>query len=203
MSPAHDWKTEDPASRAAIACAALAHAAESDYIGEPISQLEHALQAAHFGVQSGARNEVVLAALFHDIGHLIASDAPQMEGLGVLEHERLGAEWLKALGFSETVTRLVHSHVQAKRYLCSRNPQYAARLSRASTGTLAWQGGPMDADEANAFEADPLFSEILAIRQWDEMAKDPKLEVAPLAHYQPQIEDHLRTHEESKCSNTP
>jgi len=203
MPPIRPPALQDIPSRAAMACEALANAAKSDYIGEPISQLEHALQAAHFGAQAGARTEVVLAALFHDIGHLIAQDAPQMEGLGVVEHERLGAEWLRSLGFSETVARLVESHVLAKRYLCWRNPQYFARLSEASTGTLAWQGGPMDADEARTFEADPLFAEILAVRQWDEMAKDPSLQVADITTYRQPIEDHLRAEEASPCSNTP
>ncbi len=132
-----------------------------------------------------------------------AALAELLEGLGVVDHERLGAEWLRGLGFSETVARLVQSHVHAKRYLCWRNPQYLSRLSDASTGTLAWQGGPMEDDEARSFEADPLFSEILALRQWDEMAKDPELQVADIAAYRKPIEDHLRAQEAVQCSTTP
>jgi predicted HD phosphohydrolase len=46
-----------------------------------------------------------------------------MEGrgssVGRVGHERIGEEYLKGLGFSENVTKLVGSHVAAKRYLSS------------------------------------------------------------------------------------
>ena len=167
----------------------------SDYIGESVSQLEHALQSAHFARQSGANDELVLAALMHDIGHLLDPEAPTMEGLGVIEHERHGAEFLCAHGFSDTVARLVEGHVQAKRYLTYAKPAYAERLSEASRGTLAWQGGPMDAQEASAFEADPLFKATLALRTFDERAKEVDLEVADLESYRPCMEAHLNRDE--------
>ena len=119
-----------------------------DYIGEPISQLGHALQCAHWAKKQGADDEVILAALFHDIGHLIDASAPQMDGLGVINHEGLGRAFLEEHGCSERVGKLVEAHVQAKRYLCFKNPKYYARLSEASKGTLAWQGGPMSETEA-------------------------------------------------------
>ena len=169
----------------------LAASDASDYIGEEVSQLEHALQCAHFARESGASDEVVLAALMHDIGHLLDVDAPSMDGLGVIDHERLGADYLRASGFSNTVVKLVHGHVQAKRYLTYSKPAYAKRLSEASRGTLAWQGGPMSAAEASAFEADPLFKTILALRTWDERAKEVDLEVQGLADYRGVIEAHL------------
>ena len=88
------------------------------YIGEPVSQLEHALQCAALARAAKAAPAEVLAALFHDIGHLVAPpDAPEMAGLGILEHEHLGARWLAALGFKTDVCTLVASHVDAKRYL--------------------------------------------------------------------------------------
>ena len=114
----------------------------------------------------------VLAALFHDIGHLVApQDAPDMDGLGIVDHERIGAAWLEAFGFGPTVSALVGAHVEAKRYLAFRKAGYNERLSDASRGTLAFQGGPMAADEAARFEGDPLFASKIRLRTWDEAAK--------------------------------
>jgi predicted HD phosphohydrolase len=96
-----------------------------------------------------------------------------MDGLGVVDHERLGAELLRECGLGGKVADLVELHVQAKRYLCQARPAYAAKLSPASKGTLAFQGGPMTPDEARDFEAHPLFAEILRLRAWDEAAKVP------------------------------
>ena len=169
----------------------LSASAESDYIGEDVNQLEHALQAAHFAREAGASDAQVLAALTHDIGHLLDPEAPSMAGLGVIDHERVGADYLRAQGFSESVARLVEGHVQAKRYLTFAKPAYAARLSEASRGTLEWQGGPMDAAEAKAFEADPLFGPILAMRTWDERAKVVGLEVLGLEGYRACLVAHL------------
>ena len=76
----------------------LSASAESDYIGEDVNQLEHALQAAHFAREAGASDAQVLAALTHDIGHLLDPEAPSMAGLGVIDHERVGADYLRSLG---------------------------------------------------------------------------------------------------------
>jgi len=147
-------------------------AGHADYIGECVSQLEHMQQAAWLARHAGADDALILGAFFHDIGHLVASaGAPQMEGLGVLEHERVGAQYLRDCGFSGRIADLVELHVQAKRYLCFSRPGYAQKLSSASLGTLAFQGGAMSAEEARQFELHPLFADILRLRAWDEAAK--------------------------------
>jgi len=147
-------------------------AGHADYIGEPVSQLEHMQQAAWLARQAGADDGLILGAFFHDIGHLVAPDgAPQMEDLGVLNHEQVGAERLRECGFSGRVADLVELHVQAKRYLCFSRTGYAQKLSAASRGTLAFQGGAMSAEEAKEFEQHPLFEDILRLRAWDEAAK--------------------------------
>src|SRR5262245_52788636 len=95
----------------------LEAAAGSGYIGEQVSQLEHALQCAAAAERAGAPPEEVLAALLHDVGHLCApGDAPTMAELGVLQHEIIGAAWLRARGLPTTVCELVEGHVAAKRY---------------------------------------------------------------------------------------
>ncbi|WP_460122129.1 phosphonate degradation HD-domain oxygenase [Pseudomonas sp. H3_G09] len=153
----------------------------SDYIGEPVSQLEHMSQAAALAMAEGCDDEVVLAAFFHDIGHLCAEGAENMGGYGVVSHERLGADYLREAGFSERLARLVEYHVQAKRYLTLREPGYYARLSEASRRTLEYQGGVMSAAEADAFEADPLCALSLRMRRWDELAKERAVPVVDLA----------------------
>ena len=169
----------------------LRGSAQQDYIGEPISQLEHGLQCAYFADRCGAKDALIVGGLLHDIGHLIDASAPTMDELGVVNHENLGANYLTALGFSTEVTTVVANHVEAKRYLCWRNPQYMARLSDASRGTLMWQGGPMTDGEAAVFESGPHFKSILAVRQWDEMGKDPNLVVPELSHYESMMTEHL------------
>ena len=142
-----------------------------DYIGEPVSQIEHMSQAAQLAWAQGYDDEVVLAAFFHDIGHICAKTANNMGGYGVISHELLGARYLRDQGFSERIAKLVEYHVQAKRYLTLRQPGYYALLSEASLRTLGYQGGVMSDAEADAFEQDPLCALSLRMRVWDEQAK--------------------------------
>ena len=142
-----------------------------DYIGEPVSQIGHMSQAAQLALAQGYDDEVVLAAFFHDIGHICAKTANNMGGYGVISHELLGARYLRDQGFSERIAKLVEYHVQAKRYLTLRQPGYYALLSEASLRTLGYQGGVMSDAEADAFEQDPLCALSLRMRVWDEQAK--------------------------------
>jgi phosphonate degradation associated HDIG domain protein len=169
------------------------NARQSDYIGEGVSQLDHALQAAQLARAAGAADAEVLGALLHDVGHLCApADAPSMEGLGIVAHEQFGAAHLAALGISRGVTELVRGHVAAKRYLVAVRPDYAARLSLASQGTLRQQGGPMTPDECSAFEQDPRRDALLRLRSWDDQAKVPGLEAPDFDAYVPLLEADLR-----------
>lgn len=152
----------------------------SDYIGEPVSQIEHMSQAAELAIAEGYDDEVVLAAFFHDIGHLCAEGAENMGGYGVVSHERLGADYLRNAGFSERMARLVEYHVQAKRYLTLIEPGYYERLSEASRRTLEYQGGIMTTAEAEAFAQDPLCAVSLRMRLWDELAKQMAVPVINL-----------------------
>jgi phosphonate degradation associated HDIG domain protein len=152
----------------------------ADYIGEPVSQIEHMSQVAQLAMAEGFDDEVVLAAFFHDIGHICGQGGENMGGYGVVSHERLGADYLRRAGFSERLAKLVEYHVQAKRYLTFSQPDYYDRLSEASRRTLGYQGGVMTADEARAFEQDPLCAVSLRMRHWDEQAKDMHVPVLDL-----------------------
>ena len=117
-----------------------------------------------------------------------------MPGLGILRHEQVGANYLGKLGFSENICRLVEGDVQAKRYLTLKNSQYFEKLSDASRQTLAWQGGRMDAEEAEAFESHFLFELMIRMRHWDEAAKEVNRPLPVLEKYRAMCLRHLRRH---------
>ena len=118
---------------------------DADYIGEPVSTTEHSVQAFLVAREACESAEAQVACLLHDIGHLCGFEAgfePAMDGCGTVDHEGVGARFLGALGFPESVAYLVHQHVNAKRYRCAREPDYYLQLSDASKTTLRHQGGP-------------------------------------------------------------
>ena len=165
----------------------------ADYIGEPVSQLEHMCQAAQLAEEEGCDDEVVLAAFFHDIGHLCEFIMPVelMEGVGVLDHESIGQEYLVNRGFSERIAKLVRSHVEAKRFLTFKFPAYFEKLSDASKLTLQHQGGRMNAEEAEAFETDPMFDLFIKMRTWDDLAKITNKALPDLNKYKKMAVLHL------------
>ncbi|KAJ5673357.1 hypothetical protein N7507_002484 [Penicillium longicatenatum] len=169
-----------PPAKAEALIASLEQYGQGDYIGESISQLEHCLQAANQAREAGARDELVIAALLHDIGQIIPLESTKearmnlresSENVGRVGHEAIGAAYLKSLGFSETVCRLVNSHVAAKRYLTAVNREYYDSLSSASQKSLAFQGGPFQGGELQEFEENPLKDEMVSMRLWDDRAK--------------------------------
>lgn len=164
-----------------------------DYIGEPVSQIEHMCQCAQLAENEGYDNEVILAAFFHDIGHLCEhiTEVKLMDGYGVVDHEKLGADYLRQKGFSEKIAALVASHVNAKRYLTCRFPDYYEQLSSASKETLVFQGGVMTEEEAKSFEADPLADLYIRLRRWDEQAKEERVPLPSLDHYRGLMQQHL------------
>lgn len=155
----------------------------SRYGGEDVSQLEHALQAATFAERAGASNELIAAALLHDVGHLLhdlPADAPD-HGIDD-RHEELAATWL-AQHFGPAIVEPVRLHVAAKRYLCATDAQYHARLSAPSQQSLALQGGPMTTEEVAQFRANPHFDDAVRLRKWDEAAKVLDMKTPPLEHF--------------------
>ena len=122
------------------------------YFGEPVSMTEHALQTAQFAQQAGAPQPLLLAALLHDIGHLLELlPADIGDWTSDAHHETLGARWLAARLPAE-ISEPVRLHVAAKRYLCATDAGYLAKLSAASVHTLKLQGGPMPPAEVRQFE---------------------------------------------------
>jgi phosphonate degradation associated HDIG domain protein len=158
------------------------------YFGERVSMSEHSLQAAHFARAEAAPEALVLAALLHDVGHLLEAVPDALEDwTSDAHHEEVGARWL-ARRFPREVSEPVRLHVPAKRYLCATDPAYNARLSRASVHTLALQGGPMSAAEVARFEAEPFAQQAVRVRRWDDQGKVAGLATRELGEYAGLIE---------------
>jgi [1-hydroxy-2-(trimethylamino)ethyl]phosphonate dioxygenase len=156
--------------------------------GEQVNQIQHAMQCASLAQASGSTDAMVAAAMLHDIGHMLHGDAATALDTGEDDrHESLGADWL-ARWFGDDVVQPVALHVQAKRYLCARDPGYLEGLSRVSTRTLHLQGGPMQPAEAEAFERLPHARNAIDLRRWDDLGKKAGCETAPLSHFMTVIE---------------
>jgi gamma-butyrobetaine dioxygenase len=156
------------------------------YLGEEVSLATHMLQAGALAEGSAAPEPLVAATLLHDVGHFTAIGRRQTGGHQIeridYRHQDTGADWL-ARWFPVEVTEPVRLHVMAKRFLCSVDPGYVAGLSPASVQTLELQGGPLTDAEARAFEGLPHARAAVAVRRWDEAAKDPAAITPPFDHF--------------------
>jgi len=153
------------------------------YYGESVSMAEHMLQAAHCAQAEGAPAPLVIAALLHDVGHLIETvPADIADWTTDAHHEEVGSRWL-AQRFPAAVSEPVRLHVPAKRYLCATDDAYFAKLSPASVITLELQGGPMTRDQAARFEAETFYREAVRVRRWDDAGKIAGLPTPALEDY--------------------
>jgi len=175
---------------------------DAAYYGEAISQTEHALQAAALAEQQGAPDTLVVAALLHDIGHLLDGQDEDLADRGLDgRHEEAGYSWLAA-HFGPKVTEPVRLHVAAKRYLCAVDPVYLAGLSPASRLSLSLQGGPLEAEKLTDFESNPLYHDAIRLRRWDDTAKVPGLMVPGLEHYRARLEAVVSARETSQSPSS-
>lgn len=150
---------------------------------EDISQLQHALQSAALAEARGEAPALVLAALLHDVGHMIhkLGENPAEQGVDD-RHEILGAKWL-AKRLPPSVSEPVRLHVEAKRYLCAVDPDYFGKLAPDSVLSLKLQGGPMSEGDTEAFRGLPFAEDALRLRRIDEAAKDPLAVTPPVSHF--------------------
>ncbi|TSD54856.1 phosphohydrolase [Variovorax sp. KBS0712] len=157
------------------------------YAGEPVSQLEHALQCAWLAEQAGAGDTLVTAALLHDLGHLLIAEHQTLSlsptELGIDDRHQYIALPLLRGAFDVAVREPIRLHVDAKRYLCATRPGYVSMLSPDSVRSLALQGGVMDDDAAQRFAGLPWSGDAVRLRLWDEAAKAEGLRTPPLAHF--------------------
>jgi [1-hydroxy-2-(trimethylamino)ethyl]phosphonate dioxygenase len=167
----------------------------SAYLGEPVTQKEHALQCALLADQDGAEDALVIAALLHDVGHLVHGLPEDVADADIdARHETAGEQWL-ARFFGPEVTEPVRLHVAAKRYLCAIDPVYAASLSEASKQSLALQGGPLTEDGIAEFVDLRFAQDAVRLRRWDDRAKTPGLMTPELIHYALRLEKVSELHQ--------
>lgn len=158
------------------------------YLGEQVTMSQHMLQGALKAEQAGASDELIAAALLHDIGHYTGEFPEDALEQGVNNHHDSAGAAVLAPFFPRLVVDCVRHHVAAKRYLCATDPGYFDRLSEASVHSLGLQGGPMSDDEVAAFRENPNLEDILQVRFWDEDGKDPELETPLFEHYAPVLQ---------------
>jgi phosphonate degradation associated HDIG domain protein len=159
-----------------------------EYFGESVSMTEHALQAAYFAHAAGAPQSLIVAALLHDIGHLVEEVPSDLADWTFdAHHERVGGAWL-ARRFRPEVSEPVRLHVPAKRYLLATDAEYFAKLSPASVVTLKLQGGPMAAHEIAQFETERFYKDAVRVRQCDDQGKVAGLKTPGLGDYRALIE---------------
>jgi len=184
-------------------CVLFARKGGRAYAGEPVNQIEHALQTAMRAEEDGAGPALVTAALLHDLGHLLndQGESPTLRGVDDL-HQYAALPFLRAL-FADDVLVPIRLHVDAKRYLCATRDGYFEALSADSRRSLVLQGGMFTPEEAKAFIAQPHAADAVRLRLWDDLAKLEGAITPPLAHYLAAIEAAQRPVTTSVASPSP
>ncbi|MEL0022947.1 MAG: HD domain-containing protein [Alphaproteobacteria bacterium] len=167
---------------------------DEDYLGEPVTMGEHMLQGATIAEQDGQPEEIIVAALLHDIGHFTSEFGTfMMDDTEDRHHEDAGAAVLERF-FPKIVTDCCRYHVAAKRYLCATRPDYFNRLSEASIHSLNLQGGAMTAEEVAVFEQNPNLKDIIAVRYLDEAGKQAGMKTPDFWHFAPMVQNLVDKH---------
>jgi len=175
----------------------FARCGDEEYLGEPVTMAQHMLQGATIAEQNGLPEDIIVAALLHDIGHFTSEFGTfSMEDTEDRFHEEAGARVLADF-FPSVVIDCVRHHVAAKRYLCATKPEYFNRLSEASIHSLNLQGGPMSDAEVAEFQKNPNLEKIIQVRYLDEAGKHPDMQTPDYAHFAPMVQRvvdaHMRT----------
>ncbi len=156
--------------------------AEHSY-GERVDMLQHSLQTAACASAAGGSDSLVLAALLHDVGHVLG-DAGEW---GLPDHAEVGARYLQQW-LPPEVVETIRLHVAAKRYLVATDPGYLDQLSQASVESLRQQGGAFNVADAKAFALQPHADHAIAVRRHDDDGKVTGLDVRPVERYRPLLE---------------
>ncbi|MGY9059966.1 MAG: HD domain-containing protein [Candidatus Puniceispirillales bacterium] len=165
----------------------LEYEGQSKY-DESVTQYEHSVQTAMIAKKNKSSSSLIVAALLHDIGHLILSEDDSKNDFlhHDLNHELVGARWLEKK-FPKSVIEPIKLHVPAKRYLCSSNNKYYNKLSEASKKSLEVQGGIMNKKEQRIFKLNNFSKDAIMLRKWDDEAKVKNLTIIPIRTFKNDI----------------
>lgn len=174
------------------------------YADEDVTQQQHALQCALMAIEEGEPDELVVAALLHDIGHILGNEDLPTDCTKQLDdaHEDRGFEFLKA-HFSDAVSEPVRLHVAAKRYLVTVDPDYRNKLTPTSLKSFHDQGGEMNTDEVKEFESNPHFEAAVRLRRWDDQAKKTDFAYVNVKDFAKKLENALALASPTTSSNLP
>jgi predicted HD phosphohydrolase len=127
-----------------------------------VDQLTHCLQTATYADRAGATEEIVLAALLHDVGKVLSPG----------NHGPIAAEMLKPV-VSEQTYWLVKVHQDFQ-------------------GRFFYEHMGRDRDTYRQYESHPGFELALQFTEWDQAAFDPDYDTLPLEHFEPLIDEFWR-----------
>lgn len=165
----------------------------SEYGGEAVTQLEHALQCATLARQAHASDALITASLLHDVGHILHDLPDNTPDTGIDDfHENLAAQFLEKY-FPPSVSEPVRLHVAAKRYICTIEPEYLEHLSAPSIQSFEIQGGMMTEEEIRTFEQNSFHQDAVQLRRWDDLAKDPDWQTDPIETFSEYITNCLKS----------
>jgi [1-hydroxy-2-(trimethylamino)ethyl]phosphonate dioxygenase len=176
------WRELDTPADVAERLVAVYEVLGDGHYDEAVSQRQHAAQTAALARSAGASEALVVAALLHDLGHLLGGEPESGPRERDMRHEVVASRFL-GRWFGPEVTQPIRHHVAAKRYLCATEPGYHATLSPASVRSLELQGGVMSDAEVDEFERLPGAADAAMLRRWDDLAKDPDLVVDDVRSY--------------------
>lgn len=126
--------------------------------GFAVDQLTHCLQTATRAERAGADDEVVVAALCHDIGKAVS----------VINHPAIAAEILKPYVRDEVYWMiLTHQDFQGKHYY--------QQLGKDPDARAQYAGHP-------SFELGATFAD-----DWDQTSFDPDYDTLPLEHFEAKL----------------
>ena len=156
---------------------------KSLYIGEKVTMSEHMIQTAMLAEKAKCSDDLICSCLLHDYGHFILEKPDELVKLNVDgRHENIGYEYLKSF-FKKEILEPIKYHVLAKRYL-AKDKKYFDLLSDASKTSLKLQGGVLNQEESNKFEAQEYFKPSILLRKFDEAAKRIDLKMKSIHDYQ-------------------
>ena len=181
FAPDHRWEGTSVLGRelplVEVVLDLMAATAHVSY-GERVTMLDHALQSAALAAADDAGDEMVLACLLHDLGHIMGRTGEW----GLPNHAEVAARALQPL-LPAAIVEPIRGHVEAKRYRVAVEPAYHDQLSLASQMSLAEQGGPLSPDDAKAFGASAFAAESVRLRAYDDNGKVDGLVIPPLETY--------------------